>query len=52
MNVTKGNFDDVVEQFESHLPSAAFVAVDAEMTGISLPGLPEKLSDVLLGRIR
>ena len=36
MNVTKGNFDKVAEEIEALLPTAAFVAIDQEMTGISM----------------
>ena len=34
MNVTKRNFDKVAEKIEALLPTAAFVAIDEEMTGI------------------
>ena len=36
MNVTKANFDEVADKIESLLPTAAFVAIDEEMTGISM----------------
>lgn len=46
MNVTKENFAEVAEQIEKLLPTAAFVAIDEEMTGISLPNRPDKMDDV------
>lgn len=36
MEVTKRNFDQVVNEFEALLPTCSFVAIDEEMTGISL----------------
>ena len=36
MHVTKRNFDEVATSIETLLPTAAFVAIDEEMTGISL----------------
>ena len=36
MNVTKANVDKVAEEIEALLPTAAFVAIDEEMTGISM----------------
>ena len=36
MHVTKQNFDEVIENIEMYLPTAAFVAIDEEMTGISM----------------
>jgi len=43
---TKENFDQAVAELEQLLPSAEFVAFDEEMTGITLPGQPERLEDV------
>lgn len=45
MNVTKENFADAASEIESLLPSAAFVAIDEEMTGISIPGQQERIED-------
>ena len=36
MNVTKQNFETVAAEIEQLLPSAAFVAIDEEMTGIGM----------------
>jgi len=38
VNVTKANFLEQSNDLLKHLPTAAFVAIDEEMTGISLPG--------------
>jgi len=46
MNVTKDNFADVVAQIEALLPTAAFVAIDEEMTGVSIGGQSERMSDL------
>ena len=47
MNVTKANFDDVAAEIEALLPSAAFVAIDEEMSGISFEDHnPYNVSDV------
>jgi hypothetical protein len=46
MNVTKANFPTVVSELERLLPTASFVAIDEEMTGISIPGCErEKMDD-------
>lgn len=45
MNVTRANFAEAAGQLEALLPSAAFVAIDEEMTGITLPGQPELVGD-------
>ena len=34
MDVLKGNFKDALALLEEMLPTSAFVAIDAEMTGI------------------
>lgn len=39
MNVTKENFAQALESFRNLMPSASFVAVDLEMTGISMGDL-------------
>jgi len=46
MNVTKSNFEDVAAEIEVLLPGAAFVAIDEEMTGISIAGQQERVEDV------
>ena len=46
MNVTKKNFNEAADEIEKLLPSVDFVAIDEEMTGISLPGVEEKLADL------
>jgi len=38
VNVTKDNFIEQSNDLIAHLPSATFIAIDEEMTGISLPG--------------
>lgn len=38
VNVTKANFVEQSNDLLRHLPTAAFVAIDEEMTGISIPG--------------
>jgi DNA polymerase III epsilon subunit-like protein len=38
VNVTKANFVEQSNDLLQHLASAAFVAIDEEMTGISIPG--------------
>lgn len=38
VNVTKDNFLEVSDEFLKHLSTAAYVSIDEEMTGISLPG--------------
>jgi hypothetical protein len=38
VNVTKENFVEQSNDLLRHLPTAAFVAIDEEMTGISIPG--------------
>ena len=45
MNVTKSNFLEVATEIERLLPDVDFVAIDEEMTGISLPGLQEFVGD-------
>jgi hypothetical protein len=45
MNVTNENFTEVAEEIEALLPTAAFVAFDEEMTGISIPGLDNRMED-------
>ena len=45
MNVTKANFIEAVEEIEALLPSASFVAIDEEMTGISVAGHVDRLED-------
>lgn len=50
MNVTKANFAEAAAELERLLPSAAFVAIDEEMTGITLPGQPERIEDVPASR--
>ena len=45
MNVTKSNFPDVAAEIERLLPTAEFVAIDEEMTGIFLPGLQDFVGD-------
>ena len=47
MNVTKANFDDVAAEIEALLPSATFVAIDEEMSGISFEDdKPYNVADV------
>jgi poly(A)-specific ribonuclease len=46
MNVTKANFEEAFKQLQELLPTAEFVAFDEEMTGITLPGQPERIGDV------
>jgi poly(A)-specific ribonuclease len=38
VNVTKANFVEQSNDLLQHLPTAAFIAIDEEMTGISIPG--------------
>lgn len=38
VNVTKSNFLEQLRDLLLHLPTAAFISIDEEMTGISLPG--------------
>jgi len=38
VNVTKSNFLEQLRDLLIHLPTASFVSIDEEMTGISLPG--------------
>ena len=38
VNVTKANFLEQLRDLLVHLPTASFVSIDEEMTGISLPG--------------
>jgi hypothetical protein len=45
MNVTTDNLDVAVDDFEKHLDAAAFVALDLEMTGISLAAHKESMID-------
>jgi len=45
MNVTKENIDTACDEFELLVPSAAFVSIDLEMTGIHLPDCKEFLDD-------
>lgn len=46
MEVTKENFAEVAAEIEGLLPTAAFVAIDEEMTGISVPGQQERYEDL------
>mmetsp|Transcript_12693 Transcript_12693/g.35933 ORF Transcript_12693/g.35933 Transcript_12693/m.35933 type:complete len:557 (+) Transcript_12693:93-1763(+) len=46
MNVTKANFAEAATEIEELLPSALFVAIDEEMTGITLPDQAELMDDV------
>mmetsp|Transcript_27351 Transcript_27351/g.64259 ORF Transcript_27351/g.64259 Transcript_27351/m.64259 type:complete len:553 (+) Transcript_27351:119-1777(+) len=46
MNVTRENLAEAAAQLEALLPSAAFVAMDEEMTGITLQGQPEQVQDL------
>lgn len=46
MNVTKENLAEAAAQIEALLPSAAFVAIDEEMTGITLQGQAEQIQDL------
>lgn len=41
MNVTKENFESVVVELENCIPTADFIAIDEEMTGIRIPGARE-----------
>ena len=52
MNVTRENIDAATAEVWALLPSAAFVAMDLEMTGIGLPHLKELISDVPAVRYR
>jgi len=45
VNVTKSNFLEQSNDLLEHLPTAAFVAIDEEMTGISLPGTKRPTKD-------
>ncbi len=45
MNVTKKHFEEAADEIERLLPSVEFVAIDEEMTGISLPGFEEQIAD-------
>jgi hypothetical protein len=38
MDVTADNFEEAVQDLRAHLSKAAFVAIDEEMTGISIAG--------------
>ena len=38
VNVTKANFLEQLSDLLLHLPTASFISIDEEMTGISLPG--------------
>ena len=38
VNVTKDNFLEQLRDFLLHLPTASYISIDEEMTGISLPG--------------
>jgi len=38
MNVTRANIDTATDEFTSLVSTASFIAMDLEMTGISLPG--------------
>lgn len=40
VNVTKENFIEQTNDLLQHLPTAAFIAIDEEMTGITVPGTP------------
>mmetsp|Transcript_102272 Transcript_102272/g.305372 ORF Transcript_102272/g.305372 Transcript_102272/m.305372 type:complete len:555 (-) Transcript_102272:70-1734(-) len=46
MNVTRENMAEAAAQIEALLPSAAFVAFDEEMTGISVQGQAEQIQDL------
>lgn len=45
MNVTKDNFKEAAEQIEALLPTAAFVAFDEELTGVSIAGQVDCIDD-------
>jgi len=45
VNVTKRNFLEQSNDLISNLPRAAFVAIDEEMTGISIPNIPRPPKD-------
>mmetsp|Transcript_7786 Transcript_7786/g.8922 ORF Transcript_7786/g.8922 Transcript_7786/m.8922 type:complete len:634 (+) Transcript_7786:342-2243(+) len=45
VNVTKRNFLEQSNDLISNLPQAAFVAIDEEMTGISIPNIPRPPKD-------
>jgi len=51
MNVTKDNFPSVVDELSHLLPSASFVAIDEEMSGIHMPDSEaERMDDTTEGR--
>lgn len=45
MNVTKDNFKEAADQIEALLPTAAFVAFDEELTGVSIAGQVDCIDD-------
>jgi len=45
MDVVHENFQEAAAQLEALLPTAAFVAIDAEMTGIILEGMNPSYAD-------
>lgn len=45
MNVTKENLGEVAAEIEALLPTVSFVAIDEEMTGISVEGQKEQIQD-------
>jgi len=45
MNVTKENIDSACDEFAKLVPTASFVSLDLEMTGIHLPDCKELLMD-------
>ena len=45
MEVTRDNFEVAAEQLEALLPTASFVAIDEEMTGIQMPGSSPSIGD-------
>mmetsp|Transcript_49885 Transcript_49885/g.154111 ORF Transcript_49885/g.154111 Transcript_49885/m.154111 type:complete len:118 (-) Transcript_49885:4-357(-) len=46
MDVTRENLAEAAAQIEALLPSASFVAIDEEMTGISVQGQSEVIQDL------
>jgi len=50
MEVTKENLDDALAMLAELLPTAEFVAMDEEMTGISIPGVTNQPRDRPLDR--
>lgn len=50
MEVTNKNFETVADEIERLLPSAAFIAIDEEMTGIEISGVRFNFDDMLSKR--